>query len=112
VGNNERREHERYSSNGTFLIYKSVSIISYKVDLKDVSRTGAFIKTKHVPRFGEELTFDILTVNGAKIAAGHGRVARIVKDGTDSVTGFGVHFSKKLPEEILAPLMGDNVKVS
>jgi len=95
----EQREHERYSSNGTFLVYKSVSIISYMVDLKDISRSGAFIKTKHLPKFGEELHFDILNVNGVKIAAGHGHVARIVTEGENRTTGFGVHFSKKLPKE-------------
>lgn len=96
----DRREHERYSSKGSFLIYKPVSIIAYTVDLKNISRTGAFIKTSHLPPVGEELKFDILNSYGVKIAAGHGRVARIIEEGTANPSGFGVHFSKKLPKEI------------
>lgn len=100
----ERRKYQRYASNGTFLIYKSLSIISYSLDLKNVSRSGAFINTKHLPQFGEELQFDILNTDGEKLATGHGKVARLVKEGGDLAIGFGVHFSKKLPREIEKPI--------
>ena len=103
--NSDRRRYERYEAKGTFLIYKTLSIISYKVDLKNVSRSGAFINTRHLPQFGEELQFDILSIDGIKLATGQGRVARLVKEGSDQAIGFGVHFSQKLPKEIEEPLM-------
>ena len=103
--NDDRRKHERHAANGTFLIYKTLSIISYTVDLQNISRSGAFINTKHLPHFGEELHFDILSTDGEKLATGHGKVARLVKEGSLLERGFGVHFTRKLQREIEEPLM-------
>lgn len=105
----ERREHKRYTTKGSFLIYKSVSIIAYAVELKNISRSGAFIETNHLPPLGEELIFDILDGSGVKVAAGQGRVVRICREGMDNASGFSVQFSRKLPRELEEMLVEEQV---
>lgn len=109
MSDSERRAHARYRTKGSFLIYKPVSVISYAVDLKNISRTGAFIETSHLPPLGEELSFDILDGSGAKVAAGRGRVTRIRKEGADNASGFGVQFFQKLSRDLEARLATEEV---
>ncbi len=100
MSDGERREYLRFASKGSFLIYGSQSIKAYSVDLKNISRSGAFIQTNHLLKFGERVDFDILNVDGARIASGQGRVARLMDDNGKKGKGFGVQFNTKLPKQI------------
>ena len=106
--NHEKREHPRHSPQASFLIYGSGSIIAYTVDLKDISKSGAFIKTKHLLQIGEEISFDIINDVGLKVIAGHGRVARIEKAGSAMPTGFGIRFATQLSGEVETSLAMNN----
>ncbi len=110
MADNEQRRYQRYASKGSFKVFTSVSNIAYTVDLKDISRSGAFVKTIHFPRIGERITFHVLNEYGIKIARGEGRVVRILEGGMDSVVGFGVHFKDELSDEIEAILIDDAVE--
>ncbi len=110
MADNEQRKYQRYASKGSFKVFTSVSNIAYTVDLKDISKSGAFVKTIHFPRIGEKITFHVLSEYGIKITRGEGRVVRILEGGMDGAVGFGVHFSEELSDEIEEMLIDDTVE--
>ncbi len=110
MADNEQRKYQRYASNGSFRVFTSVSNIAYTVDLKDISKSGAFVKTIHFPRIGEKITFHVLNKHGITLDRGEGRVVRILDGGMDNMVGFAIHFSEELSDEVETMLIDDAVE--
>lgn len=100
----ERRQHERFPANGTLKIYTSTSSIAYSVAIKDISKNGARIRTKHLPQAGEGITFHILNEDGSKEYIGQGEVVWVQGRGPENQLGFTIQFDQELSltEEELA----------
>ena len=92
----ERRQHKRFPANGTLKVYTSVSNIAYSVEIKDISRSGARIHTKHLPQAGEEITFHILDDYGIKQYTGQGQVVWVLGSGSEEQLSFAVQFDQEL----------------
>ncbi len=97
----ELRKHPRTASNGNLRIRTSISCIAYTVSLRDVSISGAFVQTTHLPNKNEKISFEILDEYGLRLANGQGRVARLVTVAHESGMGFGVQFDEELDTAML-----------
>lgn len=100
----ERRRHERRSSNGLFRIYASITCGACTVYLKDISKDGAFIRTKHQPKVNETITYIILDDYNKDRFVGNAWVTWCKERGPEADRGFGIEFEKKLTEEIIKEL--------
>ncbi len=92
----EQRKHERKSSRAYLRVRTSVSNVAYTVSLRNVSLGGAFIRTEHLPRTGETITFEILDEYGLTVVGGHGEVIRVVDVAHELGLGFAVQFKEEL----------------
>lgn len=104
----ELRKHERFSAKGTFQVYTSRSNIAYLVSVKDISQSGAFIRTKHLPHPAEKINYHILNEDGIKQYSGHGRVVWVHGSGAKERLGFAIEFDRELRPEEQNMLMGGN----
>lgn len=100
----ERREYPRESCDRTFRIYTSLTCCAYTVQLKDVSKRGAFIRTNYLPEIGETITFVILSKTGFEIFTGNARVTWINENCRIDDMGFGIELETVLDDELLEDL--------
>ena len=100
----ERRRHERRPSNGLFRIYTSITRAAYTVYLKDISKGGAFIRSKHQPKVNETITYVILDDYNKERFVGNARVTWCKETGPEADRGFGIELEKELMEEIVKEL--------
>jgi len=100
----EKRRYERESSNGLFRIYTSVTRGAYSVHLKDISKGGAFVRTKHQPEVNETITYVVLDDYDKDRFVGNARVAWRKERGPEADRGFGIELEKELTEEIVREL--------
>lgn len=103
----ERRKHERKPSNKPFRIYTSVTRGAYTIYLKDISKGGAFIRTKHKPKVNETITYVVLDDYSKDRFVGNARVAWCKETGPEAVRGFGIELEKEFMEEIVKELHGE-----
>ena len=98
-GGLQKRTHERLPSSCQFRVYTSVSRMGYSVDLIDVSRSGAFVITRHMPAIGETINIEIMSSYGKKLFNLNAEVKnhRSITNEYGTVSGFGVMFSETLP---------------
>lgn len=92
----ELRKHQRKSSNGHLRVCTSVSGVAYTVSLRDVSLSGAFVRTEHIPGAGETISFEILDEYCLRIERGQGKVVRVVDIAVDFGLGFAIQFDEDL----------------
>lgn len=104
VGNTEKRRHERRASGGLFRLYSSVTRGAYTVELKDISKGGAFIRSRHRPQLNETITFVVLDDNNRDRFVGNARVVWLKETGAELERGFGIQLERHLAEEMLAEL--------
>ena len=97
-----KREHQRNQAIGDLRIKTSLTSIAFTVSLADVSKGGAFIRTIHLPKLNETISFEILDEYGLQLTKGHGKVVRIVNKALDTAIGFAIRF-----DELLDPAMID-----
>ncbi len=97
----ERRKHQRNPASGDLRILTSLSCIAYTVSLKDVSRSGAFIHTTHLPEQEETITNEILDEYGLRMTAGHARIVRVANSALDSAIGIAIKFDTELDQAML-----------
>ncbi len=97
----ELRKFPRKPSNGHLRVRTSISGVAYTVSLRDVSLSGAYVRTVHLPADGEQISFEILDEYGLRLAAGHGKVVRVVSIAHDTGLGFAVHFDEALEMAML-----------
>lgn len=95
------RKHPRNPSHGYLRIRTSVSGVAYTVSLRDVSMSGAYVRTVHLPAENEQITFEILDEYGLRLASGHGRVVRVVSVAHEMGLGFAVEFDEELEMAML-----------
>ena len=100
----EKRKYERKSSGGLFRVYTSVTNCAYTVNLKDISKGGTFIRTKHRPKVDETITFIVLDDDNKDRFVGNARVAWCKENGPEADRGFGIQFEKEFAEEIVREL--------
>jgi len=100
----EKRKYERKPSNAIFRIYTSVTCCAYTVNLKDISKGGAFIRTKHQPKANETITYVVLDDTNTDRFVGNARVAWCKENGPEADRGFGIEVEKELMEEIVREL--------
>lgn len=102
----EKRRHPRVKSDGVFRVYTSVSTCKYSVRLSDISRSGAFIRTPHIPKMGEIVTYTIVDdITHEDRFIGNAVVKWIKnKNCNEDEMGFGIELEKELADEILEEL--------
>ncbi|HLE10449.1 MAG: hypothetical protein A2504_16050 [Bdellovibrionales bacterium RIFOXYD12_FULL_39_22] len=100
----ERNRQERRPSNGFMKLYTSVSICSYTVSLKDISRRGAFIKSTHLPKLGEIITYVITDKYGRSKSSGNARVVRLAQDVARDDMGFAIEMQRELSLDLFDEL--------
>lgn len=101
----EKRKHERIKSTGVMKVYTSISAAKYTVNIGDISKGGAFIRTKHLPKIGEIITYIIVDDKTFKeLFIGNAEVAWIKEKGDEKNVGFGIELEKELTDEIFATL--------
>ncbi len=103
----EKRKYERMASTGVFKLYTSVTRAAYTAQLKDVSKGGAFVKTKHIPKVDETITYAVLDSDNRDLVVGNARVAWCKERGLKEDRGFGMELEKKLAGDILTHLTQD-----
>ena len=104
----ELRKHPREFSSGHLRLCTSVSEVAHTVSLRDVSLSGAFVRTGHLPGPGEIVSFEILDKYGLKIENGHGKVVRVVDDAIDFGLGFAIQFYEEL-ELVMIDFLSDKL---
>jgi len=100
----EKRRYERKPSNGLFRLYTSVTRGAYTVYLKDISKGGVFVRTKHQPKVNETITYVVVDDYNKDRFVGNARVAWCKQGGPETNRGFGIELEKELTEEILKEL--------
>lgn len=103
--NLERRQHERIKAEFDMRIYSSIKTGAYTVKVTDVSQAGAFIKSKHLLKEGEIISFELIDDTYRPVFMGNARVCRIKSDVTDNEKGFGVAFYNILDEKLLKKMI-------
>lgn len=94
------RKHERYPTDVWIKIYSSFVPGSYTVNIKNYSQTGFFVQSKHLPKIGETITFEVLDSRFRPIFTSNAVVRWIKSDGVLDERGFGVQMFKDLGEKI------------
>jgi len=86
----EKRRYLRAPSDKIFRIYTSLTAVKQTVRVSDISDGGVFIKTKHLPKVGETISFVVLDSYGMEQGFENGRVTWIKMTGPTDGYGFGV----------------------
>lgn len=94
----EQRRYQRKSAFGNLLVQSSRSGMSYTAFIKDISMSGAFIHSAHVPNSGEKISFKFLDEFGLGMANGQGKVVRIFESEQAKPRGFAVHFDVQMDQ--------------
>lgn len=107
-GGLQKRAHERLPSSCQFRVYTSVSRMGYSVDLIDVSRSGAFVVTKHMPSIGETINIEVMDSYGKKLFNLSAKVKnhRSISNEYGTVSGFGAMFPENLSLKELEIITG------
>lgn len=100
----DKRREERQAAKGIFRIYTSVTCCAYTVPLKDISAHGVFIKTDHLPKIDEIITYVVLDRSGVERMVGNARVRWVNDKDYRGDIGFGIELEEALADEILAEL--------
>ncbi len=101
----DKRQHERYDSKLRFKIYTSLTRCAYSVDISDVSKKGAFIKSKYIPQIGETITYVVLNGLGTKLQTGNAKIVRTKETGSEQEVGFAIEMEQELQEDIVNKTM-------
>jgi hypothetical protein len=102
--NDEKRKHPRLESEGLFRIYTNLTNCAYTVGLRDISKEGAFIKTKHLPEIDDIITYVVLDDDGKERIVGNAKVVRVSNTGADKDIGFAIKLESQLVDTILEDL--------
>lgn len=104
----DKRKHPRIQKTGIMRIYSSLSTCKYTVEVRDISRGGAFIRTKHLPKIGEIITYIIVDDQSYKeLFIGNAEVKWIKdKNCNEDEIGFGIELDKELEEEVFKAIVG------
>lgn len=98
----EKREYVRENASGYFRVYTSLSTCKYTVQVNDITKKGAFLHTKHLPRINETISFSIVDKNGMEKGLQNARVAWRKTEGNLNEIGFGIEFDRELDKDTLA----------
>ncbi len=104
----EKRKHPRIQATGVMRVYTSLTNCKYTVQLKDISRGGAFIRTKHLPTIGEIITYIIVDDASFKELFIGNAIVKWVKDRNcnEDEIGFGIEMDKELEDEVFKAIAG------
>lgn len=100
----KKRKHKRNPSNRYFKIHTSISGRIEVLQLNNISKGGAFIKTDEFPELGEIITCTVVNEDSTISAIGWATVMWINDDQSKGDKGFGIEFEKELQEEIVEQL--------
>jgi len=104
----DKRTAERLPAQRGSLAYTSFSNIPFNVTIANVSRTGAFVMTPHLPRVGERVVLKAKDIEGHEIVSLQGTVRR-VRDLFERATwGFGLEFDAALSDREIELLMASS----
>ncbi len=102
---NNAQEQRKYSriptENYQMRVYTSVVRASYSVPVSDLSMNGAFLKTQHLPKEGEIITFELFDSYMRTLYSGNARVVRLHRAGSRNERGFGILFNNVLKSDFL-----------
>ncbi len=101
--NEEKRRHPRVQSDGLFRVYTSLTACKYTVKLADISKGGAFVRTTHIPKIGEIVTYSIVDEKTLEDRFIGNAVVKWVRDRgcPESEMGFGIELEKELEDEVI-----------
>ncbi len=98
----EKRSHPRKIGTRDLYIEASKGSGSYAVSVKDVSRSGAFVRSSSsLPVPGEAICFKIFDEYGLEMTMGQATVMRVVDNSISTVTGFAIQFETELESALL-----------
>ncbi len=97
----EKRAHERRPCSFSMRIYSSLKSGAYSVDVTDISEGGAFIKSSHLPKNGEVISFELLDDTFRPVYMGNAKVMRLKDKVSRPETGFGIQFDRNIGSTVL-----------
>lgn len=100
----ERRNYSRTKTEFDMRIYSSIKSGAYSVRVTDLSKGGAFIRSKFMPNIGETISYELFDEFYKPIHIGNAKVCRLDVDAPKSEMGFGVMFYEQLSPELLKKL--------
>ncbi len=97
----ENREFERQSGDFDMRIYTSVKKGAYSVKASDIGVGGAFIKSTHMPKIGEIISFEFYNSMYKPIHMGNAKVCRIKSNTVKREKGFAIMFYEKISSSLI-----------
>ena len=94
-----KRQYERSVVGGLCRVYSNVLQGSMMVQIQDISRGGAFLITKWVPKVNETINCRVLDAKGVAVLSTNARVAWSHDQTYQGRRGFGVQFLEALTED-------------
>lgn len=88
----ESRVYPRQNVVKYFKVYTSVTCAAYTVSVENISKNGAFLRSKALPEIGEIITFTALDSMMKPIYEGNAKVVRLDQRYGKEYWGFGVEF--------------------
>ncbi len=101
----EQREFSRVNSEKRMQVYTSLCAAAYTVAINDISPKGAFVKTQHLPKLGETISFNVCDERYNFLYSGSGKVVRIVEGGFYQESGFAVEFDSSIDSDTFNKLL-------
>ena len=102
----EKRNFSRVkvSNNQKMKVYTSTAATEYTVDIIDISRNGAFLRGKQLPKIGEIVTFELCDDSSETLYIGTAQVSRLSSEGRDNAKGFAIRFDEVLADKLFSDL--------
>ena len=95
-----RRENNRIEvPHRRMQVYTSLTSAAYTVDIENLSKEGAFLRTQHLPELNETISFNLCSPMYEFYYSGNATVKRIVKKGNEDEWGFAVEFDKSIVDQ-------------
>ena len=102
----QKRSYVRFSASCQFRVTTSLSRISYGVEVKNISRGGAFIITNHTPPVGEVINVEVLDRYGRTLfnCSSQIKSIRSISNEFGHKSGLGIQFTEVLTDNQLEQL--------
>ena len=99
-----KRESPRRAINTIFRIYSNIAPCKYTVQLKNISKKGAFIQSRFLPNVNEIITYCIVDNTNNEQFMGNARVVWCKSDCSSVEKGFGIELETELDDNLIESL--------
>ena len=99
--NKEMRQHSRSNVDFDMRVYTSVKKGSYSVKVANISHGGAFVKSKHLPKCGETISFELFDETFKPFHMGNAKVCRVDENASRDDRGFGLMFYELINNSLI-----------